>query len=45
MTVNMMIGSGIGLALGAVTMFGGVASYQGDPAGVAPNNLYTYADN
>lgn len=43
--MNTIIGGGVGLVLGAVTMFGGVASYQGDPAGVAPNNLYTYADN
>ena len=43
--MNVAIAGAVGGVLALFSIIGGVASYQGDPAGVAPNNLYTYADN
>jgi hypothetical protein len=31
--------------LALFSIIGGVSAYNGDPEGVAQNNLYTYADN
>ncbi len=34
----------VGGVLALFGVIGGVSAYQGDPSGVAPENLYTYAD-
>jgi hypothetical protein len=34
----------VGGVLALFGVIGGVSAYQGDPSGVAPENLYSYAD-
>lgn len=34
----------VGGVLALFGVIGGVSAYQGDPSGVAPENLYSYSD-
>jgi hypothetical protein len=43
--MNAAIAGAVGGVLALFSVIGGVSAYKGDPEGVAPNNLYTYADN
>jgi hypothetical protein len=43
--MNEAIAGAVGGVLALFSIIGGVAAYNGDPAGVAENSLYTYADN
>jgi len=43
-TLSQAIAVVVGGVLALFGVIGGVSAYQGSPSGVAPENLYTYAD-